>query len=124
MDRYPSDLSGGQRQRIGLMRALMLDPEVLLLDEPLGALDPITRNELQYELREIFRRLKKTVIMVTHDMGEAQYFGDRIVLMRAGSVVQSGSFDDLALRPVEPYVVDFIRAQRALPAGDGAEAKT
>jgi len=114
--RFPSDLSGGQRQRIGLMRALMLDPEVLLLDEPLGALDPITRNELQSELRELFRRLKKTVIMVTHDMGEAQYLGDRIVLMRSGTVVQSGSFDDLVRRPLEPYVSEFMRAQRALPA--------
>src|SRR5579862_1477173 len=70
LGRYPTDLSGGQRQRVGLMRALMLDPELLLLDEPLGALDPITRSELQRELKEIFARLKKTVIMVTHDMGE------------------------------------------------------
>jgi osmoprotectant transport system ATP-binding protein len=74
LQRYPAELSGGQRQRISLMRALMLDPDVLLLDEPLGALDPITRAELQADLREIFRRLHKTVVLVTHDLAEAAFF--------------------------------------------------
>ena len=95
------------------MRALMLDPPLLLLDEPLGALDPITRSELQAELKAIFARLEKTVVLVTHDMGEAAYFGDTIILMRAGQVVQAGSLDDLLHRPAEPYVTDFIRAQRS-----------
>jgi osmoprotectant transport system ATP-binding protein len=110
--RFPQQLSGGQRQRIGLMRALMLDPPVLLLDEPLGALDPITRYELQSELKLIFESLGKTVVMVTHDMGEAIYFGDDIVLMREGRIVQRGTARDLLERPAETYVSDFIRAQR------------
>ncbi len=117
LSRYPSGLSGGQRQRVGLMRALMLDPPLLLLDEPLGALDPITRSELQQQLKEIFGRLGKTVVLVTHDMGEAAYLADTIVLMRGGAVVQAGTLDDLLHRPSEPYVTDFIRAQRSpLPA--------
>ncbi len=111
--RYPSNLSGGQRQRVGLMRALMLDPPLLLLDEPLGALDPITRSELQTQLKAIFARLEKTVVLVTHDMGEAAYFGDTIVLMREGKIVQAGTLDDLLHRPSERYVTDFIRAQRS-----------
>ena len=113
LSRYPSGLSGGQRQRVGLMRALMLDPPLLLLDEPLGALDPITRSELQTQLKDIFAKLNKTVVLVTHDMGEAAYFGDTIILMRAGKIVQSGTLDDLLHRPSEQYVTDFIRAQRS-----------
>jgi len=113
LSRYPSGLSGGQRQRIGLMRALMLDPPLLLFDEPLGALDPITRSELQEQLKAIFARLNKTVVLVTHDMGEAAYFGDAIVLMRAGQIVQAGTLEDLLQRPSEKYVTDFIRAQRS-----------
>ena len=113
LSRYPKDLSGGQRQRVGLMRALMLDPAIMLFDEPLGALDPITRSELQTQLKNIFTDLKKTVVLVTHDMGEAAYFGDEIVLLREGRIVQQGSLADLLERPVEPYVTDFIRAQRS-----------
>ena len=117
LSRFPAELSGGQRQRVGLMRALMLDPPALLLDEPLGALDPITRNELQSELKSIFARLGKTVVLVTHDMGEAAYLADRIVLMRAGRIVQQGTLADLMERPADPYVTEFIRAQRSpLPA--------
>lgn len=124
LTRYPADLSGGQRQRVGLMRALMLDPELLLLDEPLGALDPITRSELQRELKEIFARLKKTVIMVTHDMGEAAYFGDTIVLMREGRIIQQGTLSDLLERPSDSYVTTFIRAQRSpLPSLPAEAAK-
>src|SRR5207247_5204696 len=84
LNRFPAQLSGGQRQRVGLMRALMLDPEVLLMDEPLGALDPIIRSRLQSDLKEIFRRLQKTVLFVTHDMGEAAYLGDEIAIMKDG----------------------------------------
>ena len=113
--RYPQQLSGGQRQRIGLMRALMLDPPVLLLDEPLGALDPVTRNELQRELKDIFERLAKTVVMVTHDMAEAAYFADEIVMMREGRILQRGTTADLLERPTDPYVSAFISAQR-IPA--------
>jgi osmoprotectant transport system ATP-binding protein len=112
LDRFPAQLSGGQRQRVSLMRALMLDPDVLLLDEPLGALDPIVRSDLQVELRDIFRSLGKTVVMVTHDMGEAGFFGDCIVMMREGRVVQQGSLADLIANPAEEFVERFISAQR------------
>ncbi|HEY7642913.1 MAG TPA: ATP-binding cassette domain-containing protein [Steroidobacteraceae bacterium] len=112
--RYPTDLSGGQSQRVSLMRALMLDPAVLLLDEPLGALDPMIRHGLQEELRALFGRLRKTVVLVTHDMAEAAFFAQRMVLMRAGSIVQEGSYQDLARAPAEEFVREFVRAQRGV----------
>jgi osmoprotectant transport system ATP-binding protein len=111
LDRYPAQLSGGQRQRVSLMRALMLDPPVLLLDEPLGALDPIARAELQRHLVRIFGELRKTVVLVTHDVREAFVFGAGITLLDRGRVVQQGTFADLARRPAEPFVAEFIRAQ-------------
>ena len=114
LDRYPAQLSGGQRQRVGLMRALMLDPEVLLMDEPLGALDPIIRSQLQADLKEIFQRLRKTVLLVTHDMGEAAYLGDEIALMRDGHILQRGTFRNLLDHPADPFITEFIRAQRPL----------
>lgn len=116
LTRYPGELSGGQRQRVGLMRALMLDPLLLLLDEPLGALDPIVRAGLQTDLKTIFAELGKTVILVTHDMGEAGYLGDRIVLMRDGAIVQQGELADLRDRPVDPFVTEFLNAQKSLIA--------
>ena len=112
LGRFPAQLSGGQRQRVGVMRALMLDPEVLLMDEPLGALDPIIRSQLQEDLKAIFQRLRKTVVVVTHDMAEAAYLGDEIILMRDGRIVQRGSLEDLLERPADPFVTQFIRAQR------------
>jgi osmoprotectant transport system ATP-binding protein len=112
LDRYPAELSGGQRQRVSLMRALMLDPRLLLLDEPLGALDPMIRYELQLELRAIFEKLAKTVVMVTHDIAEAAFFGHTLVLMREGRIVQQGSVRQLARSPAEPFVEQFIGAQR------------
>jgi len=115
LQRYPRELSGGERQRVALMRALMLDPEVLLLDEPLAALDAITRRQLQGELKEVFARLAKTVVLVTHDLHEAAWFGDEIALMRSGSIVQRGSLSDLLARPADPFVTEFVRAQRADP---------
>jgi len=117
LERYPRELSGGQRQRVSLMRALMLDPPVLLLDEPLGALDPVTRYELQEELKQVFATLAKTVVLVTHDMNEAAHFGDRIMLLRAGRIVQSGTFSEFLRSPAEDYVRDFIRAQRTIIPG-------
>jgi len=111
--RYPAELSGGQRQRVALMRALMPDPDVLLLDEPLAALDPMIRFQLQGELKAIFEGLGKTVVLVTHDLAEAAFFGDAIVLLRAGQIVQQGTLEDLVTRPAEAFVEDFLRAQRA-----------
>src|SRR5205814_7896506 len=95
LSRYPVELSGGQRQRVGLMRALMLSPELLLLEEPLGALDPLVRASLQKDLKEIFAQLEQTVLFVTHDLAEAAYFGDEIVLMNEGRIVQRGPVTDL-----------------------------
>ncbi|MBM3219177.1 MAG: ATP-binding cassette domain-containing protein [Candidatus Rokubacteria bacterium] len=115
LDRYPAELSGGQRQRVGLMRALMLDPPILLLDEPLGALDPITRAELQTQLVRIFGELRKTVVLVTHDVREAFVFGAGITLLNHGRVVQHGTFADLARRPASPFVAEFLRAQAPPP---------
>ena len=118
---YPRELSGGQRQRVGLMRALVLDPPLLLLDEPLGALDPIVRAELQSQLGRLFASLGKTVVMVTHDVREAAFLADTITLMTAGRVVQQGAFADLVERPASPFVTQFLTAQ-TLAAGGRARA--
>lgn len=112
--RYPLELSGGQRQRVSLMRALMLSPELLLLDEPLGALDPLVRAALQKDLKGIFARLGQTVLFVTHDLAEATYFADEIVLMNEGRIVQQGTITDLRERPADPFVSEFINAQREI----------
>ena len=114
LDRYPSELSGGQRQRVSLMRALVLSPELLLLDEPLGALDPLVRASLQKDLKEIFVQLRQTAVLVTHDLAEAAYLSDNIVLMNEGRVVQQGSINDLRERPANDFVREFINAQRSL----------
>ena len=115
LGRYPAELSGGQRQRVSLVRALMLEPALVLLDEALGALDPITRSELQDDLRATFRALGTTVVLVTHDLGEAAYLGDTLVLLRDGRVVQTGTAEDFVQRPADEFVQRFVRAQRALP---------
>lgn len=115
LHRYPAQLSGGQRQRVALMRALMTDPEVLLLDEPLGALDPMIRHELRHELKSIFSRLQKTVVLVTHDLTEARHFSDRVVLMNEGRVIQQGSLEELLQRPRDAFVKAFVGAQRFFP---------
>jgi osmoprotectant transport system ATP-binding protein len=112
LSRYPAEISGGQRQRLSLMRALMLDPDILLLDEPLGALDPLIRSELQEDLKEIFSAVNKTVIMVTHDIGEAAFFGDKIVLIKEGRIIQEGGIMELIKTPTDPFVTKFINAQR------------
>ncbi|HEY6098795.1 MAG TPA: ATP-binding cassette domain-containing protein [Anaeromyxobacter sp.] len=112
--RHPRRLSGGQAQRVSLMRALFLDPEVLLLDEPLGALDPITRAELQADLRRAFDDLGKTVVIVTHDLAEASFLAHRLALLRDGRLVQEGTLGDLVERPADPFVTRFVRAQRTV----------
>jgi osmoprotectant transport system ATP-binding protein len=108
--RYPAELSGGQAQRVSLMRALMLDPAVLLLDEPLGALDPVTRAQLQEDLRRIFRELEKTVVLVTHDLAEAAFFAHRIALLCDGQLAQEGTYQELRRSPAGPFVARFVGA--------------
>ena len=112
LDLYPSMLSGGEKQRVALMRALMCDPDILLMDEPLGALDPIKRNLLQEELHNIFKKLKKTVVFVTHDIFEASYLSQNVILMSKGTTVQEGPFKSLITNPANEFVSIFIQAQR------------
>lgn len=113
LGRFPLELSGGQRQRVSLMRALMLSPELLLLDEPFAALDPLVRARLQTELKSIFRELHQTALLVTHDLAEAARLGDHIILMNEGRVVQGGTFRDLNEMPATKFVSEFINAQRS-----------
>lgn len=110
--RLPDQLSGGQKQRIGVLRALAADPEVVLMDEPFGALDPIARERLQNELLELQKSVKKTIIFVTHDMDEALRIADKIVLMRQGHIEQIGSPDEIQYSPVNDFVKDFIGEDR------------
>jgi osmoprotectant transport system ATP-binding protein len=113
--RYPSELSGGQRQRVGLARALAADPPLLLMDEPFGALDPITRSRLQTELRRLHREVEKTVIFVTHDIDEAISMGDRIAILAEGGVlVQYDTPDAILEAPANDFVKRFIGEDRAL----------
>lgn len=112
LNHYPSQLSGGQKQRVGIIRALMLDPPVLLLDEPLGALDPITRSELQVEIRDLCRRLHKTVLLVTHDLFEAGYLADKILLLNHGQIVQAGTLKELINFPADEFVQKFVDSHR------------
>lgn len=112
--RRPDELSGGQRQRVGVARALAADPDVLLMDEPFGAVDPVARDRLQEEVGEILRRLKKTVIIVTHDIDEAMRMGDRVVLMREGRIVQADTPDRLLAAPADRFVESFVGEDRAL----------
>jgi len=107
-ERYPGELSGGQRQRVGVARALALDPPVVLLDEPFGALDPITRRELQQEFLEIRRVKERTMVLVTHDLDEAFGLGDRVALMERGRLLQIGTPDDLRERPANDHVREFV----------------
>ncbi|MDZ7755023.1 ATP-binding cassette domain-containing protein [Rhodohalobacter sp.] len=113
LERKPEKLSGGQAQRVSLMRALMLDPPILLMDEPLGSIDPLVRHELQNDLRSIFRELKKTVLIVTHDLGEAAFLGDSISLMQSGRIVQEGTIREIIDNPASEFVEQFVNAQRS-----------
>lgn len=106
--RFPSELSGGQRQRIGIARALLLDPPILLMDEPFGALDRITRQEIQEEFAELEHLVQKTVVIVTHDLDEAFRLGDRVALMSAGRLVQVGTPAQLADDPADDWVRRFV----------------
>ncbi|QDU93875.1 ATP-binding cassette domain-containing protein [Lignipirellula cremea] len=113
LDRFPMQVSGGQRQRVSMIRALFLDPDMVLLDEPMGALDPLIRSELQNDLKTIFQQMKKTVVMVTHDISEAGFLAEDILLLKAGQVMQRGSLEELVKQPADPFVSTFINAQRS-----------
>lgn len=119
LDRYPHELSGGQRQRVALMRALANDPEALLLDEPLGALDPMVRADLQDELKAIFDRLNKTVVLVTHDLAEARRLARRVVLLHEGRIAHDGTHEAMLAAPREGFVGRFVHAQRRVHGLDG-----
>ena len=112
LERYPSELSGGQQQRIGVIRALAADQDIILMDEPFGALDPITRDSLQETLKELQRELGKTVVFVTHDMDEALKLADRIVIMQDGKVVQFDTPDNILMDPANAFVENFIGEER------------
>jgi glycine betaine/proline transport system ATP-binding protein len=108
-DRYPEQLSGGQQQRVGLARALAGDPEVMLLDEPFSALDPLIRRDMQNEVIRLHHDLRKTMVFITHDLAEALKLGDHVMIMRAGKVVQIGRPEELVAKPADAYVEDFVR---------------
>ena len=114
LKRYPRQLSGGQRQRVGVARALAADPPVLLMDEPFGALDPIARTRLQAEFRQILKQVRKTVVLVTHDLDEATRLGDRIAIMNSGQIVQYDTPDAVLSHPADAFVENFVGIDRAL----------
>lgn len=107
-DRKPSELSGGQQQRVGVIRALAADPEIILMDEPFSALDPISREKLQDDMLDLKKNLKKTTVFVTHDMQEALKLADRICIMKEGKVVQNGTPHELLTNPANDFVKEFV----------------
>lgn len=115
MDRMPSDLSGGEAQRVSVARALMLDPPILLMDEPFGALDPITRESLHREFLALKRELKKTIFLITHDLAEAFLLADRVGLMHEARLLQIGSEADFRERPQSAFVADFVQRHMEKP---------
>ncbi|MBA0054245.1 ATP-binding cassette domain-containing protein [Streptomyces sp. AJS327] len=132
-DRRPGQLSGGQQQRVGLARALAVDPEVLLFDEPFSALDPLIRRDMQEEVIRLHHEEGRTMIFITHDLSEALRLGDRIALMRGGEIVQLGTPEEIVANPADDYVRDFVRdvprqdvisVRRAMRPATGAEAET
>ncbi|MGC9271599.1 choline ABC transporter ATP-binding protein [Acidiphilium sp.] len=115
-DKHASELSGGMQQRVGLARALVTDPDILLMDEPFSALDPLIRNKLQDELLQLQRSVRKTIIFVTHDLDEALKIGNRIAIMKDGRVIQVGKPEDIVLRPATDYVAEFVAHMNPLTA--------
>lgn len=112
LNRYPLELSGGQRQRFGVARALFLNPSIILFDEPLGALDPVTKNKIQDELKRLLSKMNKTAVWVTHDIGEAAFLSDTVTVLLNGQLVQHGTFHELSKNPIDPYVTELLTSQR------------
>src|SRR5690625_4574588 len=112
MNRYPHELSGGQQQRIGVIRALAANPSTILMDEPFSALDPISREQIQDELIYLQSEINKTIVFVTHDMDEAMKIADQIIIMKEGTIVQSGTPQEVLTSPVNDFVRDFIGEKR------------
>lgn len=108
IDRYPTELSGGMQQRVGLARALASDPEIILMDEPFSALDPLIRRQLQDEFRQLTKSLGKSAVFITHDLDEAIRIGDRIAIMKDGVIIQTGTAEDIILNPADDYVAEFV----------------
>ncbi|CAM3331763.1 glycine betaine/proline transport system ATP-binding protein [Paracoccus aminovorans] len=106
--RYPSELSGGMQQRVGLARALTSDPEIILMDEPFSALDPLIRRQLQDEFRQLTKDLGKSAVFITHDLDEAIRIGDRIAIMKDGVIIQTGTAEEIVMNPADQYVADFV----------------
>ncbi len=123
-ERPARELSGGMRQRVGLARAFATDPEILLMDEPFSALDPLIRAKLQEELLGLQKRLGKTILFVTHDLDEALKLGDRIAIMREGRIIQTGTPEDILLRPADDYVAEFVKHMNPLTALRAGAAMT
>lgn len=121
LERYPHELSGGQQQRIGVLRALAAEPPLILMDEPFGALDPITRDSLQEEFKKLQKTLNKTIVFVTHDMDEAIKLADRIVILKDGEIVQVGTPDDILRNPANEFVEEFIGKERLLQSNPNME---
>lgn len=114
LERYPAELSGGQQQRVGIARALMEDPPIMLMDEPFGALDPITRNSMHDEFQSLNKELQKTILIVTHDLEEAFKLGDMVILMDKGKIVQKGAKKDFIETPANDFVREFVCDQIGL----------
>ncbi|GKU82235.1 betaine/proline/choline family ABC transporter ATP-binding protein [Niallia sp. NCCP-28] len=121
LDRYPHELSGGQQQRIGVLRALAANPPLILMDEPFGALDPITRDSLQEEFKNLQKTLDKTIVFVTHDMDEAIKLADRIVILKDGEIVQVGTPDEILRNPKNEFVEEFIGKERLIQTRPNVE---
>ncbi|WP_323010756.1 betaine/proline/choline family ABC transporter ATP-binding protein [Paracoccus sp. (in: a-proteobacteria)] len=114
IDRFPSELSGGMQQRVGLARALTSDPEIILMDEPFSALDPLIRRQLQDEFRQLTKELGKSAVFITHDLDEAIRIGDRIAIMKDGAIIQTGTAEEIVLNPADQYVADFVAGMSRL----------
>lgn len=121
---WPSELSGGMQQRVGLARALAGDPEILLMDEPFGALDPLIRRQLQDQFIELSKKLRKTTVFITHDLDEAMRIGDRIAIMRDGRVIQVGTPEEIVSNPADQYVADFVAGVSELDSLSASDLAT